>query len=947
MMFKINLFFALFSLYGICFLSAQAPSTDEIVNKYSNTKTLYFKNTFYLLVLKDNTPKHIKNKIALRSYRKISENLYIADNSLINSIPLNNIYVEKLLYANNNWKLSSVAEILLANKNDSSQQYQFQISCTKTEFIDRLLKHHKELSKNIFILREQNLLSAICTINQVKNLFLNEDEVVAIDLLFSKPKEELGIAGFDLSANKINLVHKQYPSINGQGKHVSIKEDFYDTTDIDIKGRHEFSPLASANITNHANFMSTLIAGAGNSAYYARGVASEAILSSSSFEKVLPDADANYLLKNITVQNHSYGTDLENNYGLSAMAFDKSAQNNQGLLHVFSSGNSGNKTSTTGNYTGVEGFANLTGNFKMAKNILVVGAVDSFGNVASLSSKGPAYDGRIKPELVAFQKNGTSEAAALVSGTALLLQQYYSNLHPQNILPSALAKAILINAADDIEAPGPDFKTGYGNLNAVKAMNLLRDNNIFSGNIRQDSTQTFSISIPNNIALLKVTLAWNDTAASPMANKALVNDVDLQVTLPANNLSWLPWVLNTSANIDSLNKFAVRKKDSLNNVEQVTIENPLPGNYEVKIKGYNLPTGNQKYHVAYSLDSVNNFTWQAPTSTDLLQSGTQAILRWQNSFNQPGSIEYSIAPNKWLLIADNINLQKNYFYWNVPDTITPVLLRMKIGNNYFYSDTIVITTLLKPTTGFICGDSVLIYWNKLKNISRYQIYQLGDKFMEPLFSVTDTTAVIAKSILKDNFLAVAPILGVAAFKSYAFNYTTQGAACYVNSFYVDRNDATAQLNLLLGTLINVASISFEKQSASGYVSINNPAITNTLQYNFQYASLQSGINYFRAKITLVNGLVIYTKPEAVYYAASGKYVLLPVPVRRNNNITLLTSIPDGESIILIDVLGRIVLTQNIQSTLEFIKTASLQSGQYFYRINKKGIVVASGKLIIL
>jgi len=41
------------------------------------------------------------------------------------------------------------------------------------------------------------------------------------------------------------------------------------------------------------------------------------------------------------------------------------------------------------------------------------------------------------------------------------------------------------------------------------------------------------------------------------------------------------------------------------------------------------------------------------------------------------------------------------------------------------------------------------------------------------------------------------------------------------------------------------------------------------------------------------------------------------------------------------------LTQKIIATQEFIKTAALQSGQYFYRINKKGMVVASGKLIIL
>jgi hypothetical protein len=37
--------------------------------------------------------------------------------------------------------------------------------------------------------------------------------------------------------------------------------------------------------------------------------------------------------------------------------------------------------------------------------------------------KGPAFDGRIKPEMVAFGIDGSSGAAALVSGVAILLQQ--------------------------------------------------------------------------------------------------------------------------------------------------------------------------------------------------------------------------------------------------------------------------------------------------------------------------------------------------------------------------------------------------------------------------------------------------------------------------------------------------------------------------------------------
>src|SRR6185437_2727613 len=106
-------------------------------------------------------------------------------------------------------------------------------------------------------------------------------------------------------------------------EHISIKENDFDTTDIDLKGRIDPSPLASNEITNHANFMATIIVGAGNSVYYAKGAAQAANVSSSSFESVLPDSDNYYLKNNITIQNNSYGTSIDNHYGLNAVAFDE------------------------------------------------------------------------------------------------------------------------------------------------------------------------------------------------------------------------------------------------------------------------------------------------------------------------------------------------------------------------------------------------------------------------------------------------------------------------------------------------------------------------------------------------------------------------------------------------------------------------------------------------
>lgn len=928
---------------------AQQEPHKNLFEKYSRPGKNTQSNKYYLLELNPSAPQTAKNIISLKAYRKLSASLYIIDSLLLKKFYYGKNYIQHLVSANDIWKLSSLVEEISNSKKSREKIFRFHILIADTSFAGRLIKMPDLKDRNISFLEGQNIISLLCSYTEIEKFFLKEDKVIFIDAVDAKPKTELGTPGYDLSANKINNVHSQYPFITGLGQHVSIKEDYYDTTDIDIKGRIEPSPLASDKITNHANFMATIIAGAGNSVYHAKGAAWASSISSSSFEQVLPDAAGYYAEKKITVQNHSYGVSIDNNYGLAAQAFDKSANENINLLHVFSSGNSGNASSTTGIYSGIDNYANLTGNFKMAKNILVVGAVDSLGNIAPLSSGGPAYDGRIKPEIVAFQQNGTSEAAALVSGTTLLLQQYYKSVNNNSVLPSALAKAILINTANDIGTAGPDYKTGFGNMDAVKAMDLIKAGNIFTGNVIQGGTQNYSLHVPANIALIKVTLVWNDTAATVSAPAALVNDLDLELSLPATGQRWKPWVLNSFPNIDSLRSPALRKRDSINNVEQVTLENPAPGNYEVKIKGYNLPTGSQKYYVAYSLDTFASFHWQKPSRTDFAEARKRTILRWQNTFTGSGSIEYCFADNNWLPLAANINLSKNYIYWNVPDTISAALLRIKIGNTYFNSDTFLITSFLKPTTGFICGDSVLVFWNKLKNIQRYQVYQLGEKYMQPLSIVTDTAIVVAKKDLTDKYIAVASILsnGITAPKSYAFDYTKQGAGCFINSFYADQNGDAARLNLALGTLLQVAAVIFEKQDIAGYIPIASPAITGQLQFAVDYAALKTGITTFRVKIILTNGQIIYSNPEAVFYAAPGQYVLFPIPANRNNGINILCASPNGEIISLIDLMGRVVLQKTIIYPRQLINTAALQSGQYFYRITKNGVKISSGKLIIL
>lgn len=904
------------------------------IEKFSTEK-------YYQLILKNNTPKSVRLQVKMHAIRQIEESVFIVDDYQLNTIRILQGWFTIKVPVNNNWKLSETLFKLKTNGNDY-KQFIFYIHVKNLAAVDiKLLKEQKVGKVSI---GDMSILTMHSTAQEIKHLFLNDDNVVYIDVMIKKPKAELGVPGFDLSANKINLVQSEFPQINGNGLQVSIKEDFFDTTDIDIKDRILPSPLASTNVSNHANFMSTIVAGAGNSVYYAKGVATNALISSSSFEPVLPDADNYYQQQNILVQNHSYGSEIDNHYGLNAVAFDKSANDNPNLLHVFSSGNAGTSASTSGTYANVTGYANLTGNYKMAKNTILVGAVDSFGNAAPLSSAGPAYDGRIKPEITAFQKNGTSESAALVSGSCLLLQQYYQSLY-QVPMSSALAKAILINSADDLNTTGPDYKTGFGNLNAYKAMQTVKHNRIFTGEMRTANSQSFILTVPANASLVKVTLCWNDTVAAVDAGTALINDLDLQVTTNTN--TWLPWALSSFPSSDSLMLPAVRRRDSINNVEQVTINHPLAGEYNITVIPHHLTTEHQNYFLAYSIDTTNYFQWERITKTDFAEAGKQNLLRWNTTYKGVGNIEYSLTDNNWRTISNNVTLEDKNIYFNAPDTLSKAQLRMNIDGQYFYSDTFFISTLTQPTTGFICGDSLMVYWKKIKGARAYQLYQMGEKYLMPFKYTTDTAIVFDKQVLTQPYIAVAPIINdAAAVKSYAFDYTKQGAGCYINSFYVINTGNTASLNLSIGTLFNVRAIEFEKQANNSYNTISNVALTTAKDYTVNYTPLSSGINVFRAKIILANGRAVYSNPEAVFYAAPGEYLFFPTPVKRGNAITVISAAPDGEQILINDATGRLLLQKRITAVQDYIQTSALEAGIYFYRVIKNNQQLASGKLIL-
>ncbi|MGN6399355.1 MAG: S8/S53 family peptidase [Flavisolibacter sp.] len=780
---------------------------------------------------------------------------------------------------------------------------------------------------------------------QLQNFIANK-AIEFADVL-RKPKEELTTGAFDLTLNKINLAHHAFAKVNGDSIEVSIKEQLLDSTDIDIKGRYFNSGVGNDNQTSHAAIMATIIAGGGNTSPYAVGAATGANVTSSSFVNLLPDADAVYKQFNISVQNHSYGTGIENYYGADTRAYDISVNNNPFLVHVFSAGNSGTTTSTDGAYAGIENAANITGSFKMAKNIITVGSLDSFNNVVPLSSKGPAYDGRIKPELVAYGEDGSSGAAALTSGTVALIQHDYKILHHDSLPPVALVKAALLNSANDVGVKGIDYTSGYGSLNAYNALTTINENHFFQNTISQNEIKTFSIHIPSNTKQIKLTLVWTDTAAAANAAKALVNDLDAVLKLPVTGDAWQPWVLSSYPDKDSLLQPAARKKDTLNTVEQITVDDPQAGNYVLEVTGSHIITASQSFAIAYQIDTANNFQWIYPTGSDVLRAGSVNTLRWQTNMAGDAKIEYSLDGIKWQLLNDNVNAQQQYFQWLVPDTTSKALLRFVIPSvvSEIASDSFVISKPLDLKVGFNCPDSFLLFWNRLP-VNQYELYSLGAKYLEPFMQTPDTIKVLQTNNHPSLYYAVAPkIDNKLGWRSYTLNYTTQGVGCYLRTFFaVLQDNKWGFLSAELGSLYNVSSISFQKLTPAGFQTIytsNNPS----LLLNFTDSTLIQGANFYRLQIMLANGQVIYSPTDKVYYLPDNPVLIFPNPAHKNEAIKFVTQEPGKYSVQAFDANGRLVKTFLVQDILQQM-TLQLSTGMYFIKIISEDGKTYHQKLIV-
>lgn len=336
------------------------------------------------------------------------------------------------------------------------------------------------------------------------------------------------------------------------------------------------------------------------------------------------------------------------------------------------------------------------------------------GGLAGFSSHGPTLDGRIKPEIVAPGTNvistrshhssanypavysadyaydsGTSMAAPMVSGLAALVRQWLGQQGVAN--PSAaLVKALLLNGAAnitpgqygtgsqrEIPAAWPNNAEGWGRASIVGAVGLDDPSHRFwsnSAGLITGASADYSVTL-NGGQTLRATLAWTDPAAIPLASKALVNDLDLQLLDPSgvvvargNGAAALP----ASCRGSGLREGA----DTCNNQEALEITAAAAGAYTLRVRGAVVPEGPQPFALAAGAPTsplVPSLNPPASAPTPLQTSASEGspvvTLTWgsvlgartyQVSVAGPGAGEprvYTVAARTVSLVLDSGSYQ--------------------------------------------------------------------------------------------------------------------------------------------------------------------------------------------------------------------------------------------------------------------------------------------------
>ena len=452
---------------------------------------------------------------------------------------------------------------------------------------------------------------------------------------------------------------------------------------------------------NHSNTVARVLAGDGTLPLVDKGIAPKALILSytASGDEFWPEMDAVAYPKgtgnDILVANHSFAASAgwrsasasPSWYGVKEVSeseefkfgryskeaflrddeYDNTIVNNPFLSIVKSAGNdrgeSGSDPYTLYEYNG-GAFDVITGtaaapekdggadgydcipNGATGKNIITAGACENltadYTNktqivVQPVSTFGPTDDGRIKPDLVAPSGNNTSNAAPVVSGTILLVQEMYkAQTGNSDFMLASTVKALLCHTAFEAENDGPDYKTGWGMVNAEAAGLLIEaeeSNNaeyIREESLSNSATDRFFYYIDSNATEAKITLAWTDPKGPALtltyvpsdlnnSTSMLVNDLDLRLKQLCDGSEFQPYILDPA----NPSVAATTGDNIRDNIEQIHQESLDAGWYVIEVSHKGTLAATQEYSLMVEgFETPNRWTgsWSkgaAPTAADI------------------------------------------------------------------------------------------------------------------------------------------------------------------------------------------------------------------------------------------------------------------------------------------------------------------------------------------
>ena len=218
---------------------------------------------------------------------------------------------------------------------------------------------------------------------------------------------------------------------------------------------------------------------------------------------------------------------------------------------------------------------------------------------------------------------GTSMSSPITAGGVLLMVQAWRQTFPGSVVmgprPSpAMVKAMLAATARDmigtgsltnpdtkaavVYTKGPDFPTGYGEIQIDRAVALIQAAGKGKRGFYQGTVPATGRKVNVRVTLSaapavtpSVTLAWDDPPGEPGTESVLQNDLDLTVRTP-DKQTLQPFILDAAKPTEA----AKTGSDRVNNIEQVALASATTGSYVVTVEGHELAQNNQRFALVLS-----------------------------------------------------------------------------------------------------------------------------------------------------------------------------------------------------------------------------------------------------------------------------------------------------------------------------------------------------------